>query len=386
MYALLLFLDLIEYYKKDLGVYTLGGLDAYVSDEAKSMVENTKTIQVNVKDMSATIFGKDVDGFAIEAVKILKGLGFAVAQDGDILRVDVPLWRGPSDLNIAEDIMEEVARIYGYDRIEVLPMSSEISNVPFTPFVDFQRKVETFLVRNAKFDQMETYPWVDNKLLDIFGVDKKSLYSLQNPTITDAPCLRNSMRENLVSYVAKNSKFFDEIRVFDIAKVWNKDVDIDQSDKLDERYARYYVAETMELGAVLYKKGVSDWSNDTSIEAKTILSSLLDDQELTGELEFRATDDVNYHPKKQAEVYYDGIKVGFVGALHPLINKAFKMPETASVTYFALYAEPVVALLEGQKSSKGYSFETLQDQILWRDLCFVVDVKDHFADLISAVK
>ena len=76
-----------------------------------------------------------------------------------------PLWRGPDDLNIQEDIYEEVARIYGYDQIENLPLLNEATYTEYTEYVMIQRKLEDILVRNAACNQTETYPWISEKTL-----------------------------------------------------------------------------------------------------------------------------------------------------------------------------------------------------------------------------
>jgi phenylalanyl-tRNA synthetase beta chain len=63
------------------------------------------------------------------------------------LTLTTPLWRGPDDLNIPEDIYEEVARIYGYDQIENLPLLGNTNYVPYAEHVAIQRKLEDVLVR-----------------------------------------------------------------------------------------------------------------------------------------------------------------------------------------------------------------------------------------------
>jgi len=77
----------------------------------------------------------------------------------------VPFWRSPDDINITEDIYEEVARIYGYEKIDEAPLLSEFKNVPYTPYISLNRKLEEVLVRNLGFVQTETYPWVSEKVV-----------------------------------------------------------------------------------------------------------------------------------------------------------------------------------------------------------------------------
>ncbi|MBU0627503.1 hypothetical protein KKG31_05690 [Patescibacteria group bacterium] len=82
--------------------------------------------------------------------------------------------------------------------------------------------MEDILVRNFAYSQTETYPWISEKTLNEFGVDKDTLYLLENPVNPEMPYMRDSMLYCLLAHVAKNSKFFDVFKIFDIGKVWNK--------------------------------------------------------------------------------------------------------------------------------------------------------------------
>jgi phenylalanyl-tRNA synthetase beta chain len=142
-------------------------------------------------------------------------------KDGKIT-VTPPLRRSPDDLNIPEDACEEVARIYGYDQIESIPLLSETTYIPYTPYVAIQRKIEDIMVRVIGCNQTETYPWISEKSLQEFGKDKNNVYMLQNPINPEAPYMRDDMVYPLLGYIAKNSKFFDVCKIFDIGKIWNK--------------------------------------------------------------------------------------------------------------------------------------------------------------------
>jgi phenylalanyl-tRNA synthetase beta chain len=152
-------------------------------------------------------------------------------------------------MNIAEDIYEEVARIYGYDKIDILPMKYEVQDVPYTPLVDLTRKLEDILVRNLALAQTETYPRIGEKILNTFQTDIKTLYSLQNPTDSEMPYLRDTMTYGLLHHIIRNHKFFDECKIFDIGKVWTKGGNIEtlKGGKVKKRFANEFVNEQSEL-------------------------------------------------------------------------------------------------------------------------------------------
>ena len=79
--------------------------------------------------------------------------------------VSVPLWRGPDDINIKEDIAEEIARILGYDQVEPQKMLTEVKNQPFSLDVELTRKLENLMIEQLRFDQVETYPWTSEEIV-----------------------------------------------------------------------------------------------------------------------------------------------------------------------------------------------------------------------------
>lgn len=74
-----------------------------------------------------------------------------------------------------------------------------------------------------------------------------------------------------------------------------------------------------------------------------------------------------------------------IGSIHPLVLQALKLPEQAGLVYADLSLDALATLLENN-ANHVYTYETLQDQIIWRDLCFVVDADKEFAPLLEAVK
>ena len=80
----------------------------------------------------------------------------------------------------------------------------------------------------------------------------------------------------------------------------------------------------------------------------------------------------------------DGVEIGFVWAIHPMLLKEYKIPENAWLDFISLSLEKLLAVTKSVDDQK-YSYSTLQDQILWRDLSFVVNKWDNFDAVIAAV-
>lgn len=380
LFCLTLFLDELKYYKKDLGDFEIGGLSYYISPKLEAW--SSKHIEVDTKVMEQFIFGQKVKWFDKKVEEILTGLWFTGKFSTQHLALNTPLWRGPDDLNIQEDIYEEVARIYGYDQIENLPLLSTVENIPYSDYVSVQRKIEDILVRNFACNQVETYPRVSEKILKDFGRKPEHCYLLQNPTHLESPYMRDSMIYNLLAHTAKNSKFFDTFKMFDIGKVWRQD----SSSKREWSFASAFVHEKTELWILIYNKAVDQRDNDPILEAKHIAQKIVKELELWPiTFEHIATPRFRLHPKKQALINIGDASIGFVWTLHPSILQTHKIGETSSVVYLSL---DITALITHMQETKEhiYTFETLQDQIIWRDLCFVVDVNKNFDEVIEAVK
>lgn len=135
---------------------------------------------------------------------------------------------------------------------------------------------------------------------------------------------------------------------------------------------------------MLYQKTIDQRNKDPIVEAKHIVRTIAKELEL-GTMNFEKASIPHFHPKKQALIKIGDIVLGFIGALHPLILQSQKIGETSGVVYMSLN---ITTIVEKMKQAKEhiYSYETLQDQIIRRDVCFVVDANKDFDAVITAVK
>lgn len=387
LFCLILFLDELNYYKKDLGNFEIGWLSYYINPTVKAW--SIKTIDVDIKTMEKAIFGKKIAWFDKRSEEILTKLWFTGTFDTQNVSLTTPLRRSPDDLNIPADVYEEVARIYGYDQIENIPLLSDTVYAPYTKYVAIQRKLEDILVRTIGCNQTETYPRIGGKALQEFGKDMENFYMLQNPVNPEAPYMRDDLLYGLLPHTAKNSKFFDSFKLFDIGKIWHKggelrveNWEVQVND--NKKFASSFVDEEMQMGIMLYQKNIDQWNKDPILEAKNIVRMLAKELELP-KVTFEKTSISQFHPKKQAVVKLWDSTIGFIGSIHPLILQNQKIGETSGVVYVSLNLSDIVKHKEYTKEHI-YTYETLQDQIIWRDLCFVVDASKNFDELLSAVK
>lgn len=381
LYCLLLFLEELKFYAKDLGHYEIGGIASYVNPEINPIAR--KTILTPWDEMESLIFWEKQENFKEKAQDILRGLWFEV-QDTS---VTVPLWRGPDDMNIKEDIAEEIARIWWYDTIKPQPLLSEIKAQPYSDSVGLLREVEEMMVDLFSFDQLETYPWVSKAQVEWLGGDVEKLYTLQNPLNPEFPYLRDSMFYNLLLICNKSSKFYNNFKIFDIGKTWKKDRAL-YSHNLDVRYAENHFSEEMSLGAFWYEKTIKNWDEDPLLKMRTIITTLLTKLGIKWKLFFEKSELAHFHPKKQAKIILRNgptpLELWVLGSLHPFVLQKNKLPETAQLCWFELNLEALKGLTHQWSNEKEY--ETFQDQILWRDLSFIVSADEDFWKVINTLE
>lgn len=151
--------------------------------------------------------------------QILNNLGFSVSGD-KILQITVPSFR-KYDIEIKEDIIEEVARIYGYhnlpDRIApfaYVPIPKDIENL-----FSLQQKVRTFF-KNHGFHEVVNYSMISKDQIENFGFETKDHLQISNPISEELKYLRTSLFPSLIKNIKDNEGKRDQLNFFEIAKIY----------------------------------------------------------------------------------------------------------------------------------------------------------------------
>ncbi len=234
-----------------------------------------------------------------EAVKILSKLGFKV-KAGKKKFLSVSVSTGRFDVSIPEDLIEELGRVKGYEKIPAV--------FPFSALIPPERNIDFFwenrakdVLKEAGFSEACSYSFISEKLVSAFKYRKIS--ELENPVSAEYKYLRPSLIPSLLKSVSFNSRRFDRIEMFEMGKVFTG------TGKEQKRLTGLILGGDFRrskgtVDLLLNKLGISDvWYND-----------------------YRATpesrDSVVWHPKKSAEIKIGGKEVGFLGEVSLEIMQA----------------------------------------------------------------
>lgn len=309
-----------------------------------------------------------------EVIKILESLGFGVKEKKDILYVTIPTWRATKDISIPEDLVEEVARIYGYGNID-----TQLPTFPIIPpeknnLKLLQNKIRDILHLKFAFSEVYNYSFISPKFLDLFDIDRADLIELDNPIAKDRPYLRYSLWPNMVENLEKNSHEFDSIKIFEIGKVFDKNIPgqriADNSDDLLPRQ------DTM-LGLAFSSKTNEKPFYELSEAVTGLLESFNCEYEIKNLVENKNS---FLHPGRCANIFVGGELVGVVGEINPSAGQKIGIGERSAV------AEINLDILVEQVAEKNKYNKLSVYPAIERDTAFLVDKAVKHVDVVTAIK
>ncbi len=297
---------------------------------------------------------------------ICKALDLKIVNNGkDALLIEAPTIR--TDLNIEEDIIEELARIYGYEKIE--------PRFPKSILVPPQRNDNFFwgnyirqYFRNHGFFEQVNYNFIGDKDKELFNFSDNELIELENPLSNEYKYLRPFLAANLLKNVRDNLALDKEVKFFEIGKVFRKEakngfIDAVQS----EKYA---------LGILIASRD----NKEIFFEAKGMAEALLDSLALPNiEYVEQTAAGGFWEENALAHIEVNGEKLGYIGEIKHSILEKMKAPCHAAAI------ELDFAMIARLATEEGYYEEFSKYPAIVRDISILLPSETRIGDALAQI-
>ncbi|HCV8033659.1 TPA: phenylalanine--tRNA ligase subunit beta [Staphylococcus aureus] len=303
-----------------------------------------------------------------DIVTIFNQLGFDTEINDDVITVLVPSRR--KDITIKEDLIEEVARIYGYDDIpSTLPVFDKVTSGQLTDRQYKTRMVKEVL-EGAGLDQAITYSLVSKEDATAFSMQQRQTIDLLMPMSEAHASLRQSLLPHLIeaaSYnVARKNK---DVKLFEIGNVFFANGEGELPDQVE------YLS-----GILTGDYVVNQWQGKKETVDFYLAKGVVDRvfEKLNLEFSYRRADIDGLHPGRTAEILLENKVVGFIGELHPTLAADNDLKRTY---VFELNFDALMAV------SVGYiNYQPIpRFPGMSRDIALEVDQNIPAADLLSTI-
>ncbi|HEI1300028.1 TPA: phenylalanine--tRNA ligase subunit beta [Staphylococcus aureus] len=304
-----------------------------------------------------------------DIVTIFNQLGFDTEINDDVITVLVPSRR--KDITIKEDLIEEVARIYGYDDIpSTLPVFDKVTSGQLTDRQYKTRMVKEVL-EGAGLDQAITYSLVSKEDATAFSMQQRQTIDLLMPMSEAHASLRQSLLPHLIeaaSYnVARKNK---DVKLFEIGNVFFANGEGELPDQVE------YLS-----GILTGDYVVNQWQGKKETVDFYLAKGVVDrvSEKLNLEFSYRRAADIDgLHPGRTAEILLENKVVGFIGELHPILAADNDLKRTY---VFELNFDALMAV------SVGYiNYQPIpRFPGMSRDIALEVDQNIPAADLLSTI-
>ncbi len=271
------------------------------------------------------------------------------------------------DMAIEEDLIEEVARIYGYNNIHG---KKPVAALSMFPCPESQIKVQNFkqVMTERGFQEVISYSFVDKKLEKIINPDLEAL-PLINPISSDLAVMRTSLWQGLLSTLAYNQRHQQSrIRLFESGLRF-----VPTKDELLQEAVIAGVILGEQLPQPLYTGHKVDFF-DLKGDVEALLSQTL----ASDQYHFEQAQHPALHPGQSARILLDDERAGWVGAVHPEVQNAF------SIKGAAFMFELKLSAISSRKLPKMLQWSKFPSSV--RDISVIIDEKVTISKLLEVVQ
>ncbi|HBG51599.1 MAG TPA: phenylalanine--tRNA ligase subunit beta [Gammaproteobacteria bacterium] len=298
---------------------------------------------------------------------ILQRLGIDLEQQGTDWVATPPSWR--FDIAIAADLVEEIARVVGYDAIpaQMPPLTALMSPVSDTQ-QDSDRLVDALVDRG--YQEAITYSFVDPQLQQLFNPEQTATVELINPLSSELSQMRRSLWPGLVNALQFNlHRQQNRIKLFEIGQVFNP---------FDKEVLQPTVISSIITGPLRPESWAEEQKSVDFFDLKGDVEYLLQSTGSAADFAIEAGRHAALHPGRSAQIKQGEDSVGWLGELHP--NIAAELGISGRVYLSELMIEPLL-----QRALPAYQTVS-RFPSLRRDLALLVDMSVTAASLEQSVR
>jgi phenylalanyl-tRNA synthetase beta chain len=342
-----------------------------ISNLTISGESNFKNKQIKFSsDQFEKIIGSKISSAEIK--KILDNLGFEFKKSKNAYTINIPTWR--PDINEEVDIVEELIRIRGYDKIQLIKPEVDSSKDILTG----KQKLHRFAQRsiaNKGFMETITYSFTNSKIDSLFGLHSKNLL-IANPISNDLDTLRSSIFSNLLIHIKNNiHRNFEDQKIFEYGPVF-------LGSKPGEQIA---VIGGIQIGKI-YRKNWLEKDKDVDVFEikdsvyKTLIELGIHEQDLKVIQESESY----YHPGRSGKFYLNFNKqlpVANFGEINPKITKELDIKNGPIFGFQILLNN--IPVIKNQNTEKKIKYVFSNFQKIERDFAFIIDKKFEAEKIIN---
>lgn len=258
---------------------------------------------------------------AEEVAALLRPLGFPCVLEGETVRVEVPSFR--MDVSLPADLLEEVARMYGYDRIPATLLRDVLPPQRGNALLELQERIRDILV-GCGLDEVITYSLtslrsVSRLIPGMPEVDGSRYLRLANPLSPEREYLRQTLMVGLLEALALNLRSWERVAIFEVGRVYLP------------RKGQELPDEPPRLGLALAgRREERSWLSPAAEEMdffdlKGVVEALLDRLGIV-EARFEPSEHPSFHPGRQAALWLGDDLAGHLGEVHPQVCAQFELP------------------------------------------------------------
>ena len=303
-----------------------------------------------------------IDMSAQDIAAILRRLGLAFEQRGEEFHVTPPSYR--FDIALEEDLIEEIARIYGYDRIPASPPRAAVAMLPAP-----ETRIGTGALRAQliarDYEEIVSYSFVDRQWESDFSGNATPV-ALANPIASQLSVMRSSLLGSLVDCLKLNvSRQQERVRLFEFGRCFERTgADFQQQMKLGG--LAYGSALAEQWGSP--KRPVDFYDVKSDVESMIALESV----------RFEPAKHPALHPGRCANVVVDGAVAGWLGQLHPELRQKYDLP------FAPMAFELNLELISTRRPARYQAFSRLPS--VRRDIAVEVGVEVSAQAMLEALK